>query len=328
MASQSTDSNDLAAYGADTIAKGSKSFAMASLLFEPSMRENAQLLYAWCRYCDDVIDGQDLGDDAPDPSIDQAAHRERLKVLRYHTERSIAGEDVSIPAFQAFGSVIRTTRIPHRFPFALLDGFAMDVERQEITTDEDLMQYCYGVAGVVGVMMAIIMGVEPNDEETLERACDLGLAFQLTNICRDVIDDARGSRVYLPSHRLKDVGVSPTPESIMKPENRTAVFEVAADLLALADSYYLSATQGVKRLPLRAGAAILAARDIYKAIGEKLLSEGPKAWDERISISSTRKAGYAARAFFSIGGRMFENRNAQFSPRPNLWSGPIGSEHR
>ena len=95
--------------------------------------------------------------------------------------------------------------MPHRYPLEHLDGFVMDVEGREYHTLTDTVEYCYHVAGVVGVMMAYIMGVR--DEPTLDRATDLGLAFQLTNICRDVVEDAEVGRVYLPLDWLTEAGV-------------------------------------------------------------------------------------------------------------------------
>ena len=151
-ASLVVDQELLATHGAETIAKGSKSFALASIFLGRESREHAQMLYAWCRYCDDVIDGQDLGGDAPDPDIEQGKHRALLHDLREQTQRAINGEALGILAFDAFGAVIRGTDIPHRFPFELLDGFQMDVDRVEIKTDGDLMRYCYSVAGVVGAL--------------------------------------------------------------------------------------------------------------------------------------------------------------------------------
>lgn len=324
-ASEISDKETLATYGAETIAKGSKSFALASLFLNRESRERAQMLYAWCRYCDDVIDGQDLGGDAPDPDIDQSSHRELLHQLRDQTQRSIDGEMIGIPAFDAFGAVIRGTQIPHRFPFELLDGFQMDVDRTEIKTDDDLMRYCYGVAGVVGVMMAVIMGVHPDDEETLTRACDLGLAFQLTNICRDVIDDAKGNRIYLPTDRLRNEEIEALPRSILAAENRESVFKVACDLLQIADAYYASASEGIKRLPFRAGTAIFAARNIYCAIGKKLKRNGPSTWDKRISISSVAKTTLASRGISSATFLLMSSRAKKLHARPDLWRGPVNA---
>ena len=176
-----------------TIAAGSKSFAAASRLFAPATREGAVLLYAWCRHCDDLIDGQHLGRGIGDRP---ATPRVILARLRDQTCAVFRGETPTDPAFAAFAAVVRRHEIPEDYALAHLDGFAMDVEGRVYQRFDDTLEYCYRVAGVVGLMMAHVMGVRRPD--ILDRACDLGIAFQLTNIARDVIEDAVIGRIYLP----------------------------------------------------------------------------------------------------------------------------------
>ncbi len=159
------------------------------------------MLYAWCRHCDDVIDGQDLGHGMETP--DAASARQRLTALYAKTRAALAGEPTDDPDFAAFQRVALRRHIPERYAIELIDGFAMDVAARRYETLEDTLDYCWHVAGVVGVMMALVMGIEPDDLPTLRRAQDLGLAFQLTNISRDVIEDAQNSRIYLPAAWLE-----------------------------------------------------------------------------------------------------------------------------
>ncbi len=189
------------------IERGSKSFALASLLFDEHTRESAHLLYAWCRYCDDVIDGQELGFTAETTS--DIGERERLFELETKTRSAIAGSPTDEPIFIALSRVLARHEIPPRHPLELLEGFAMDVEGVTYSTLEDTLRYCYHVAGVVGVMMAYVMGVR--DRETLNRASDLGIALQLTNIARDVVEDAEMGRVYLPGDWLSEAGLEREP---------------------------------------------------------------------------------------------------------------------
>src|SRR5690606_18381279 len=175
----------------DAIAKGSQSFAAAAKLFDRETREDAVMLYAWCRHCDDVIDGQVVGHDQAKDF--REGQRHRLAELREKTSAALAGEASGEYLFEALRRVVARHDIPHRHPQELLVGFEMDVEYRRYRTIEETLDYCYHVAGVVGVMMAMIMGVR--DRAVLDRASDLGLAFQLTNIARDVIDDARAGRV-------------------------------------------------------------------------------------------------------------------------------------
>ncbi len=310
----------LSAYGKSTIAKGSKSFALASLLFGREMQADAHMLYAWCRHCDDVIDGQDLGGDAPDAAMSQAERRERLEALRRDTRRSLAGERIGVPAFDAFGEVARRHAMPERFPFHLLDGFALDAENARYETLDDTMRYCYGVAGVVGVMMAILMGVARDDEETLDRACDLGLAFQLTNICRDIFDDARAGRVYLPAEVLRKAGAPEEAAAIAAAGPSDPLWRAAVALLDTAERYYESASYGVRRLPPRAAAAIAAARNIYREIGRSIRSSGPDIWRSRVRVSGPRKAALAAMGLATGLPASTFMRSVSAPQRADLWS--------
>ncbi len=195
--------DQLVEHGQSVIEKGSKSFAAAARIFDPRTRAGAYMLYAWCRHCDDQTDDQELGFEGS--QLEPAEGRARVERLRTETLRAMSGEQVNDPIFAGLQRVVAESEIPHRYPLEHLDGFVMDVEGREYHSLEDTVEYCYHVAGVVGVMMAYVMGVR--DEATLDRATDLGLAFQLTNICRDVMEDAAVGRIYLPREWLAEAGV-------------------------------------------------------------------------------------------------------------------------
>ncbi|WP_370339092.1 phytoene/squalene synthase family protein [Parvularcula marina] len=311
---------DIAEMSRETIAKGSKSFALASLLFRPNMKRYAHMLYAWCRYCDDVIDGQNLGFAEETPSgAPHIPQQSDLDYLRRNTLAAMQGGEVEAVQFEALRTVVEATDMPDEHPLDLLRGFEMDVQGRRYDTLEDTLEYCYHVAGVVGVMMAIIMGVKPDDEDTLNRAADLGIAFQLTNICRDIIDDAEVSRVYLPGDWLRARGVPATPEALLDRQNREAVWDVALQVLAEADRYYQSSGPGVRRLPIRAGFAVAAARGVYRDIGRVVRKRGTEAWDVRARTSRRRKVALAGLGCLQGAGSksMFFLR---LPPRPNLWT--------
>ena len=139
---------DLTAASRETIKKGSKSFAAAAALFEPQTRADAEMLYAWCRHCDDVIDGQDLGHgmDAPD-AADAAA---RLQGLYAKTRAALAGEPMDDPEFAAFAQVAGRRSIPAAYAIQLIDGFAMDVAERRYETLEDTLDYCWTWPGWSG----------------------------------------------------------------------------------------------------------------------------------------------------------------------------------
>ena len=307
---------DLAATSRETIQKGSQSFAAAAALFDPQTRADAEMLYAWCRYCDDVIDGQTLGHDRE--VLDQDEVEARLIDLYARTRAALAGEAMDDPAFAAFREVARRRALPERYPIALIDGFAMDVAGRRYQTIEDTLDYCWHVAGVVGVMMAIVMGVKPDDLATLRRAQDLGLAFQLTNIARDIVEDAQNDRLYLPADWLAEAGVP--LDAVAAPEHRVAIAGLAKRLVEAAEPYYASARWGLRGLPFRSAWAVAAARGVYREIGVKVVARGQAAWDERVSTSTAEKLGLA------LGGGLMAARGATLDrwrdapARPALWS--------
>jgi phytoene synthase len=294
------------------IRQGSSSFAAAAALFDPAIRADAEMLYAWCRHCDDVIDGQDLGHGMSAPTPQEATAR--LEGLYAKTRAALAGATTDEPVFAAFQRVALRRHIPEAWATQLIDGFAMDVAGRTYQTLEDTLDYCWHVAGVVGTMMALVMGVRPDDIATLRRAQDLGLAFQLTNIARDVIEDDANGRVYLPAAWLAEAGVPVT--QVGAPERRAAVADVTARLLAAAEPYYASAVHGLPALPFRCAWAIGAARGVYRQIGVEVARLGPRAWDRRVSTTSAQKAWFAVAGL----GMAIASRAAKPPARPPLWS--------
>ena len=296
-----------------TIKVGSKSFAAAARLFPADVRRGVLMLYAWCRHCDDVVDGQELGFAAVEPAQDDAA--EKLATLEDQTRRAYAGEKMIDPAFAAFQEVALRHAIAPRFAFDHLAGFAMDVEQARYETIDDTLRYCYHVAGVVGLMMASIMGA--NKAPVLDRACDLGLAFQLTNIARDIVEDARMGRCYVPAAWLREAGIP--PRELAQPRHRAALARVAARLVDYAEPYYASATQGITALPLRCAWAIATARNVYRQIGINVKARGPRAWDERVGTSRAAKVWLLAKG----GAGALTSRLRPMAPRPRgLWQRP------
>jgi 15-cis-phytoene synthase len=296
------------------IEKGSKSFAGAARLFDEDTRASAYMLYAWCRHCDDEIDGQELGHNLPNAPVTSPAVR--LAGITSRTVAAINGRPLTgadQPVFEALARVVAKHQIPQRHPLELIEGFRMDVDERSYDTLDDTLSYCYHVAGVVGVMMTMIMGVRTR--ETLNRASDLGIAFQLTNI-----PDAIAGRVYLPAQWLAEAGV-PAGE-VANPAHRQAVFRVVERLLDEADRYYRSARYGLPQLPLRAAWAIAAARRIYRKIGFVVRERGSNAWDTRASVSHRGKMAQAAMGGLSIG-RARASKAVKAAPsRDGLWTMP------
>jgi phytoene synthase len=282
----------------EMIGKGSRSFALASRLFDTSTRDDAWMLYAWCRHCDDQIDGQQLGmTPAKQPAGDPAASLARLYT---ETRRAIAGEAVTEPVFLGLQRVVRRHAIPERHVLELLAGFEMDVADYRYRTIDETLSYCYRVAGVVGVMMAHLMAVR--DPRALQRAADLGIAFQLTNISRDVLDDWRNGRCYLPDQWLREAGIP--EDGVAGPDHRLALASVVRRLLTEADRYYESAGSGLRALRFTSGWAVATALGVYRDIGNIVRRQGSRAWGTRAVVSAPRKvmhvAGGALRALQAI----------------------------
>lgn len=280
----------LVAHARASIARGSKSFAVASRLFDRETRERVWLLYAWCRACDDLADAQDHGGRLGE----QVEADARLATIRERTALAFAGKPAGDAAFDGFGVVAHECRLTRAMAHDVIAGFALDAADWRPRTERDLMQYCYHVAGAVGVMVAVVMGVSPDDEDTLDRACDLGLAFQLANIARDIEEDDAAGRCYLPLEWLVEADIPPGEQ--MKPHYRKQLTTIVAKLVRIAHAHECSARIGAGRLRPRQRWAVLAAAGIYGEIATEVERRGAHAWDHRTVIGDLHKAGWIARA--------------------------------
>jgi 15-cis-phytoene synthase len=266
------------------IRKGSKSFSLASRFFGAKEREACHLLYHWCRYCDDAIDG----------SSSTAEARRAIRELYFETDEVERGRMPMRPAFRAFKRVSEEYRIPTLYARDLLKGFESDAEGIRIRNEADLETYCYRVAGVVGLMMCHIMGLD--DGEARKNAVDLGIAMQMTNIARDVHEDFRNGRVYLPETWLYDAGI----RSDMLFADSQALFSVVRRLLDEANQRYVSGHAGLHALPTRAAIAVSIAASVYAGIGEKLLRRGSRGLRRRTILTNFEKFYFAIRGLVRV----------------------------
>lgn len=283
---------DLVSEAQRAIRKGSKSFAFASRLFDKGTRERAWLLYAWCRRCDDLADGQDLGGRQSTP----ADGANRVKAIRVLTRRALEGEPTADPAFDSFGQVAMEAGLDEQMAGDVIEGWALDASGWRPHGEIDLMRYCYHVAGAVGVMMARIMGVPADEDEILDRACDLGLAFQLVNIARDLGEDDAAGRCYLPQDWLAEADIP--PGEALKPAYRDKLVALAGRLVDLAERHEAVARLGADVLSFRQRWAVLTAANSYMAIGAKVRARGSRAWDRRVRAGPLIKLRAMVKAFF------------------------------
>ncbi len=277
--------NEAALVARTTIAHHSKSFAMASKLLGRRISDQTAVVYTWCRRADDAVDEHGTADLSA-----------TLARLSSELDDAYAGRAVD-PVLAAFGDLARARQIPRAYPEQLLAGMAMDASGHLYLTLDHVLLYGWRVAGVVGLMMSHVFGVA--DEAALTHAAHLGIAMQLTNICRDVAEDWERGRLYLPDELLASHGAQglaaelrgPLPASAQQPIARTV-----ADLLALADRYYASGDRGLRALPWRASLAVSAARRIYAGIGSRIADTGHDITAGRAHVSRGAKLGHVAAA--------------------------------
>ena len=247
-----------------TIARHSKSFSLASRLLPPSCRDDAVVLYAWCRFADDAVD-----------LARPENQRQAVERLRAELASAYRGESQLAAVLAAFQDVVARRCIPREYPAELLLGMEMDVARARYQTLQDLLLYCYRVAGIVGLMMCHVMGVR--DRRALRHAAHLGMAMQLTNICRDVLEDWQRGRLYVPEEILESCGAAglghelgrPLPESC-----RGSLGLAVQSLLGEADRFYRSGDAGMSLLDWRSALATRTARLVYARIGDRIAGQG------------------------------------------------------
>jgi phytoene synthase len=276
---------------------GSRSFHAASLLLPRSVRDPATALYAFCRLADDAID-QDGGRLAT------------LSRLRERLARAYEGRPLPIPADRALAVMLDRFAIPRDLPEALLDGFAWDAAGRRYETLTDLTDYAVRVAGTVGAMMAMLMGVR--QPAVVARACDLGVAMQLSNIARDVGEDAAAGRLYLPLSWMREAGIDPDAW-LADPVFSAGLGGVVRRLLAHADTLYARADAGVRRLPLACRPGIGAARLLYAEIGHEVARRGGDSIAGRAVVPGRRKLALLGR---SLAEAAFPGRLPTEAPLP------------
>lgn len=279
------------------LARGSKSFAVASRLLPPRLRDAVAAYYAFCRVSDDAVD------ESADPVAAIAELRRRLDAI-------VEGRPGDHAADVALAWVMRAHAIPRGPLDALLEGYLWDVERRRYDDLSGVRAYAARVAASVGVVMTLLMG--RRDAATLHRAAELGIAMQLTNIARDVGEDARAGRLYLPLAWLREEGVDPE-RFLADPQPLVGVRVAVCRLLDHADALYRRAALGIPALPPDCRAAIAAAAAIYGDIGRVIRARNYDTLSSRAVTTRSRKVWLASRA---LGARFA--RPAREPPPPAL----------
>ena len=285
------------------IARHSRSFDLASRLFPRARRDEVAALYAWCRVCDDAVDL------AP-----PAGRRSAFDTLHARLHAVYANAPQDDPVFDCFQQVVQRRCIPIEYPFELLGGMAMDVEHAGYDTLDELLVYCWRVAGTVGLMMCHVMGV--SDERAAPHAAHLGIGMQLTNICRDVAEDWERGRVYVPAELLdaelgrwlRKHALAPDRPPLSEPA-RLGLATAVRQLLARAERYYASADAGMAYLEPRSALAVRTARLVYSEIGRRIEARGCDVLRGRAVVPTRRKLRLAAQAW-----RRFADDRRRWAP--------------
>ena len=270
------------------IRTGSLSFHAAAKLLPASVRDPALALYAFCRLADDEVDeGEEKG--------------RAVLQLQERLDAAYAGQPRNAPEDRAFAAIIEEFDMPRALPEALLEGLAWDAVGRRYETLSDLRAYSARVASAVGAMMCVLMRMR--DPDALARACDLGVAMQLTNIARDIGEDARAGRIYLPLEWLSEAGIAPE-DFLANPEPSADIRRFTRKLLAEANRLYIRSEAGIASLPRSARTGIFAARYIYSGIGGAVARNGHDSVTQRGRTTKAQKLVLIAKSGLRAGGTL------------------------
>ncbi len=264
------------------IRKHSRSFSMAARWLPADVRGDVEKLYAWCRWCDEAVDS----------AIDLHDATARLAILREDVQRVFEGQTVRHPASRWLAELVQSRGIRQSEALDLLTGMEMDLHLGQVEDEETLLRYSYCAAGVVGLMICRVMGVQSRSAE--KHAIDLGMAMQLTNIARDVAEDWNRGRCYIPKtwvevespHLCSD----PSDHAVlaMEPPSNSTVRRSVERLLSMAEVCYSSGLEGIEHLPRGCRPAIVLAARLYREIGREILRQETRVMDGRIAVPRLR----------------------------------------
>jgi phytoene synthase len=278
----------------EVLRRHGRSFYWAGQLLSGEQLASAARLYSLCRGIDD------LADDALTDS-DKALAREKLSKLDQALAQQYPPQGDLRPVYQQALELLGGEPLAMGALRDMIQTVQQDLQPVRVTSHRELLQYAYGVAGTVGVMMTCLLEARERSR-ALPHAIDLGMAMQLTNIARDVLEDARLGRVYLPSDGAAGT-VEPAALLAGDTESRHQAWQGVCELVTLAESYYKSGWQGLVFLPARARLAIAVAAQVYREIGAQILRQGESIyWQRRSVVSPGRKLWVTVKALSRLAG--------------------------
>jgi phytoene synthase len=264
-----------------SLTRHGRSFYWARHLLSEKHAERATILYGFCRLIDDLADG-DITTTPREALADMAA--------------ALTRGQSNDPLTASMIRLMRECKIDPAIPLQLIRGVESDLGLVQIQDEAELLRYCYSVAGTVGLMMSAAL--DTSNPNALPHAIDLGVAMQLTNICRDVSADGLVGRRYLPASLVGSLAPRSLviPGRAQQPMLRSAI----TSLLDMADRYYRSGEAGLAYLPSRARSGILVAARIYREIGTELRRRECDYWSERVRVTLTRKVAITLGAVANV----------------------------
>jgi 15-cis-phytoene synthase len=257
-----------------------KNFYYSFLVLPRQKRLAMCAIYAFMRECDDLSD-------------EAGASKEKIEGWREQLDRALSGEAAEHAVWPAFQDTVRRYGIPARYCHEMIDGVSSDLEPRAVRTFEDLYRYCYLVASVVGLTTIHVFGFE--DPRALELAERCGIAFQLTNIIRDVGEDARMGRVYLPEEDLREFGVS--GESLRGAVTTPEIRRLLEHEGERARRYYEESLPLIEMMHADSRPALWALIEIYSKLLGRIRERGYDVLPGKIRLSTAEKTGVLARAW-------------------------------
>jgi len=244
--------------------KEGKSFYWASFFLPKSSKKNAGILYSICRYFDDVADKQ---------------NKDQTSYLKHSIEEIKNNKNNKVNIF------LKKNKINNLIFIDLIEGLILDQKNIRIQNKEELIKYSYHVAGTVGLMMSKIIGV--NNEKASQSAIDLGIGMQLTNIARDVYEDSKMKRIYLPADWIPNISLNNLYK--FSSEKDKKISNAINKVISLSEKFYKNGFAGLKYIPISSRLGIFIAANVYRGIGVKIKSKKNKYMRERVYLNLLEK---------------------------------------
>ncbi|WGS66223.1 squalene/phytoene synthase family protein [Enterobacteriaceae bacterium ET-AT1-13] len=264
------------------IKKGSKNFNFSCFFLNSTVKKNILILYSWCRYCDDIIDNEILG------FKKKKTKKKFLHIYNFilNTQKIYCNLKINEPHFNKLKAIIYKYNISPIYIFDHIEGFTMDLKNHFYETFEDTLKYCYHVAGVIGIIIVKII-IKNYNNKILDYACNLGIAFQLINISRDILSDYKNGRCYLPNCLFNKFNLNKF--NFFKNKKINYLIIITKKIINQSEIFYKSSINGLLKLPIRSYFSIIIAYNIYKKISIKIIKKKKKALEKRQKINIFEK---------------------------------------